>query len=150
MFFCFRPHTPHCYFYLYYEAIIHLHNIISIYLKKSNNSSSSSDYLAIIIKAITTLTSRTFLSMTFFANYPLNLIRRFFPQNTTENIPYRSGYPWRRGKIRYPSKSPNLREFRGNLMFGVRVEHHHVSQMASLLASAVVVSVGYGLRRLFE
>ena len=41
-------------------------------------------------------------------------------------------------------------DVRGNLMFGVRVDHHRVSQMASILASAVVVSIGYGLRRLFE
>ena len=41
-------------------------------------------------------------------------------------------------------------DVRGNLMFGVRVDHHRVSQMASLLASAVVVSIGYGLRRLVE
>ena len=41
-------------------------------------------------------------------------------------------------------------DVRGNLMFGVRVDHHRLSQMASLLASAVVVSIGYGLRRLVE
>ena len=41
-------------------------------------------------------------------------------------------------------------DLRGELMFGVRVDHHRVSQMVSLLVSGVVVSIGYGLRILLE
>ena len=39
---------------------------------------------------------------------------------------------------------------RGELMFGIRVDHHRVAQMVSLLASGLVISVGYGIRSLFE
>ena len=41
-------------------------------------------------------------------------------------------------------------DVRGELMFGIRVDHHRVAQMVSLLASGLVVSVGYGIRSLFE
>ena len=41
-------------------------------------------------------------------------------------------------------------DVRGELMFGVRVDHHRVSQVVSVLASAVVVSAGYGVRSLLE
>ena len=41
-------------------------------------------------------------------------------------------------------------DVRGELMFGVRVDHHRVAQMVSLLASGLVISVGYGIRSLFE
>ena len=35
-------------------------------------------------------------------------------------------------------------------MFGIRVDHHRVSQLLSVLGSAIVVSVGYGVRSLLE
>eukprot|EP00944_MAST-04C_sp_MAST-4C-sp1_P007120 g7120.t1 len=41
-------------------------------------------------------------------------------------------------------------DLRGTIMFGIRVDHHRVSQLLSVLGSAIVVSVGYGVRSLLE
>ena len=41
-------------------------------------------------------------------------------------------------------------DVRGVLMFGIRVDHHRVSQLLSVLGSAIVISVGYGVRNLLE
>ena len=41
-------------------------------------------------------------------------------------------------------------DVRGVLMFGIRVDHHRVSQLLSVLGSAIVISVGYGVRSLLE
>ena len=41
-------------------------------------------------------------------------------------------------------------DVRGVLMFGIRVDHHRISQLLSVLGSAIVVSVGYGVRSLLE
>ena len=35
-------------------------------------------------------------------------------------------------------------------MFGIRVDHYRVSQLLSVLGSAIVVSVGYGVRSLLN
>ena len=42
----------------------------------------------------------------------------------------------------------NMHDLRGTIMFGLRVDHHRVSQLISLVASATVVSIGYGVRSL--
>eukprot|EP00942_MAST-04A_sp_MAST-4A-sp1_P010596 g10596.t1 len=42
----------------------------------------------------------------------------------------------------------NMHDLRGTIMFGLRVDHHRVSQLISLVASATIVSIGYGVRSL--
>ena len=43
----------------------------------------------------------------------------------------------------------NMHDLRGTIMFGLRVDHQRVSQLISLVASASIVSIGYGVRSLF-
>ena len=43
----------------------------------------------------------------------------------------------------------NMHDLRGTIMFGLRVDHQRVSQLISLVASATIVSIGYGVRSLF-